>query len=313
MEEAKEIVALETENLAKYFKTKTGIYKAVDGLSFKIKAGRICGFIGPNGAGKTTTIKMILGLIKPTRGTIKIFDKNIKGIEVKKFVGYMPEKPVLYEDMLPIDFLVYLGELSGMDTFVAKQRAMQLISLFNLESAIDKKIGKYSSGMKQKILLAQALLHNPKLLVLDEPTTNMDPPGQAQFFEIVKNLAKNHGVTFFISSHHLEELEKVVDEIIVINKGKLLLQSTVQEIRSRQPSEQLELEVSNLARVAQIVKQKFPQLYVGISENKLLISGPVSELRKEIIKLIVESGEEVYSAITKKKSLWDLTLELLEK
>lgn len=224
--------AIKVENITKVFRSGRRKQKVIDDFSFSIQEGKITGFIGPNGAGKTTSIKMILGLIRPSNGKISVFGHSNKTESIKKAIGYMPEKDAFYDDMLPLDYLVYLGTLSGMSKKYAIKKANELMELLGLSEAHNKRIGKFSSGMKKKIVFAQAILHNPKLIILDEPTANLDPLAQDQLLSAMVELKKK-GTTIFISSHNLEELEKIIDDVIVINKGKLVVQSSMKEIKKK--------------------------------------------------------------------------------
>ncbi len=304
---------LEVKNLCKYFKNKGEIFKAVDELSFSLEKGIICGFVGPNGAGKTTTIKMLVTAIFPTKGEILIEGKEAFCLEAKTLVGYMPEKYVFYEDMLPEDYLIYLAELSGINKKESQKRAIEILKMLELYEYKNKKIGNFSSGMKQKLSLAQAIIHNPKLLILDEPSANLDPIAKHQFFNILKKLVKEKGISIFISSHHLEELEKIIDKVIIINKGKLITESYMKDLTLKK--EKLEIEVSNPKKVAQLIIKNL-KLAVEIKDNKLYVDigkYNLRELKKYIIHLIINSGEEIISINTKMQSLDNLFLELLKK
>ena len=300
--------AITVENLTKRYKTKRGIFTAVDNINFKIRKGKIYGLIGPNGAGKTTTIKMLVKLVKPTSGKISYCYK-----ELNKILGYVPEKPVLYNEMRPIEYLTYLGKLSGIDKGEATKIAKHYFELFNLKESGNKKLATFSSGMKQKVLIAQALMHNPKLLILDEPTTALDPSGQAQLLEILKYLSTEKNVTILISSHHMEELERIIDYVLIFDKGKIILDSEIEELRKK-TAEQLEIETTNPDKVAEIIRKKIKINNIVIIKNEIIVSSnKISDLRKEIVKIVVESGEEVISVHTVKKSLWSIVMEKLEK
>ena len=304
---------IEVKNLCKYFRSKDGIHKAVDNISFMIQKGKVVGFVGPNGAGKTTTIKMLVGLVKPTNGEIRIKGKDINSVDVKALIGYVPDNTVLYSNMLPLYYLVYMAELAGVEKEKAKQLAVYYLELFGLKEAMGKKIGGFSSGMKQKLLIAQALLHNPEVLILDEPTTALDPLGQDQLLNILKVLSKNKGVTILISSHHLEELEKIADHIIVIQKGKITIDSDVERLKGSQAS-MLELKVNDLNRAYGVLINKFKFANISIEENKIMISAVgLENIKKDIIQAVIESGIELLSFEIKTKSLWDTIINALKE
>ena len=304
---------LEVKNLCKYFKTQTRIFKAVDELSFSIKKGHICGFVGPNGAGKTTTIKMLVGATFPTNGEITIGGEKASSLKAKSLIGYIPEKYVFYDEMLSEDYLIYLAELSGISKQEAQQKAVQILKMLELYEHKDKKIGTFSSGMKQKLSLAQAIIHNPELLILDEPTANLDPVAKHQFFEIVKKFVKENGAAVLISSHHLEELQKVIDKVVIINRGKLIVESYMEELVSKK--KKIEIEVSNPKKIAGLIQTNL-NLAVGIKENKIYVDVgkyDLRELKKYLMSLIMNSGEEIISISTKTQSLDELFLGMVKK
>jgi len=304
---------IEIRNLCKYFQTKKKLFKAVDDLNISIKPGDICGFIGPNGAGKTTTIKMIVGATNPTSGEILIDGKKVPSLKAKSLIGYIPEKYVFYNEMLPRDYLIYLGQLSGLSKDEAEKGGDVLLQQLELDEHLYKKIGSFSSGMKQKLALAQAIIHNPKVLILDEPTANLDPVAKYAFLNIIKTLAKEHKVTVLISSHHLEELEKIIDQIVILDKGKLVLESNVKDLKLKTKEEQLEIEATNPEKVLRLIKTKLNVVAV-INDDKIYIQGKnLSKLKKDIINLVMKSGEEIISISGKKKSLEELFLGMLEK
>ncbi len=303
---------IEIRNLSKHFLVRKKVFKGVDDLSIKIKEGQVCGFIGPNGAGKTTTIKMMVGAIIPTKGEILIDEKKIPSNRAKSLIGYIPEKYVFYDDMLPKDYLVYLGMLSGLSKKEVEERAESLLVQLDLDTHREKKVGSFSSGMKQKLALAQAIIHSPRVLVLDEPTSNLDPVAKHQFLETIKKLSKENKVTVFISSHNLEELEKVVDRIVILDKGKLVLESDIKDLKLQTKEEQLEIEVTNPEKILKLIKEKF-KVIVGITDDKIYVRGKhISKIKKQIINLIMRSGEELISISGKKKSLQEMFLNILK-
>ncbi|RLJ06215.1 MAG: ABC transporter ATP-binding protein [Candidatus Aenigmatarchaeota archaeon] len=224
--------AIEAQGLTKVFGWFGKKIIAVDSLEMSIDSGTIHGFIGPNGAGKTTTIKMLIGAIKPTRGKAFIFGEAAGSVRAKAFIGYSPEHPDFYS-MSALEFLVYNGELCGLKQGEAKKRGKELLDWLGLSDFADKNARKFSAGMKQKLSLAQALIHDPDVLILDEPTANLDPIGRYEVLEKIAELAKKQKKTVFVSSHILLELEKIVDHVTIINKGKVILQSEINDLRKR--------------------------------------------------------------------------------
>lgn len=220
---------IETKGLTKAF----GSFTAVDNVDIKVEKGTIHGFIGPNGAGKTTTIKMLVGSIRPTKGTGFIKGHRIGSFEARKLIGYTPEQPKFYGNMSAFDYVVYMGRISGMGKKDAESRASELLSWLELGGFVHKKVGGFSAGMKQRLGLVQALIHNPELLILDEPTANLDPSGRLSIINKLKSLSKEKGITVFVSSHILSELEKMVDFVTLLDKGRVVIEGDVKSLKRK--------------------------------------------------------------------------------
>ena len=236
-------LAIETKGLRKEF----GLFNkliAVESLDLKIEKGHIHGFIGPNGAGKSTTIKMLNGAIKSTGGSAQILGYDVGSTDAKSHIGYSPEHPNFYA-MSAFDFLVYNAKICGVPIGDAKERADHLLKWMGLEGFRDRNAKNFSAGMKQKLSLAQALIHNPDILVLDEPTANLDPIGRYEVLERIRLLAKKENKTVFVSSHILDELEKVVDHVTIINKGKVIIQSGISDLRKQFSTSKFIIDTSN--------------------------------------------------------------------
>lgn len=217
-------------------------FKAVDNLTLHAKKGVIYGFIGPNGAGKTTTIKMLTGILSFEEGSIEIngYDLKRDTINAKRSIGFVPDNHVIYEKLTGREYINFMADIYKVDLRQRKQLADKYLEMFNLTKDVDSQISSYSHGMKQKICVIGALIHNPPLWVLDEPLTGLDPQSA---FEL-KNLMKEHtkeGNTVFFSTHVLEVAEKLCDRIGIINKGQLILEGTMDEIKAMgQEGESLE-------------------------------------------------------------------------
>ncbi|AMQ19320.1 ABC transporter ATP-binding protein [Thermococcus peptonophilus] len=219
--------AIETNRLTKFFGKRNVVYH----LNLKVPKGVVYGFLGPNGAGKTTTIKMLTGALRPTYGEIRIFGLRMPNdrVEIMKRVGYMPEAPIAYEDMTIFEFLVYMGRLTGMRKEDAVEQAKELMEYAGIGKLAMNRIGELSSGQKQRASFAAALMGNPELLILDEPTANLDPLGRMEFIGKVIQLAKA-GKTIFISSHIVSEVEKMCNYVGLINRGTMLAQGRIREL-----------------------------------------------------------------------------------
>ena len=203
--------------------------EAVRGSSFEVRKGEIFGLLGPNGAGKTTTIKMILRLIFPDEGQIQIFGRRPGDPEAMRRVGYMPENPYVYQYLTPIEFLDLCGRLVGMGHDERKRRAEEMIELVGLGHAANRSIGKFSKGMTQRIGLAQALLHDPELLVLDEPMSGLDPLGRKEVRDVLLD-QKRRGKTLLFTSHILSDVERLCDRVVIMKNGKIASEGRVEDL-----------------------------------------------------------------------------------
>jgi len=219
---------IETEQLSKRYGAKS----AVEAVSFQVQGGEIFGFLGPNGAGKTTTIKMIVGLLKPTTGAARVggFDVQAQPIQAKSITGYVPDEPNLYAKLTGRELLRFVGNLYQMDRKQVDRRIDELLRLFDLQQAADDTIDSYSHGMQQKTSLAAALMHDPKVLVLDEPTVGLDPRSARLIKDILKQMAER-GSAIFLSTHILEIAERMCDRIGIINQGRLIAAGSMDDLR----------------------------------------------------------------------------------
>jgi len=214
------------DNLAKQY----GSFTAVKNLSFSVNEGDVYGFLGQNGAGKSTTIRMMLTLIKPTAGSIKIFGKELhhNRPEILKQTGAMIERPDLYKYLSAYNNLYIFAKMSGIKA--SKKLLMDQLQMVGLDKVADKKAGLFSQGMKQRLGIAVALVHNPKLIILDEPTNGLDPQGIADMRNLIKRLSKEMGKTVIISSHLLSEIEQIANRMIIIHKGEKIVEGNVDEL-----------------------------------------------------------------------------------
>ncbi len=213
---------VEIRGLVKTF--EVGFFKkrveAVRGVDFEVREGEIFGVLGPNGAGKTTTIKMLLGLVFPTKGSIRLFGKERPGPDEMRRLGYLPENPYVYQYLRAHEFLDLCGRLCGMSAPDRKRRSDEVIAKVGLTHATDRPIGKFSKGMTQRIGLAQALLHDPELLILDEPMSGLDPIGRKEVRDLVLD-EQRRGKTVLFTSHILSDVEKLCDRVAIVNRGKV--------------------------------------------------------------------------------------------
>jgi ABC-2 type transport system ATP-binding protein len=224
-------LVLEVEGLRKVF--HIGFFRkrveAVNGTSFNVKRGEIFGLLGPNGAGKTTTIKAILRLIFPTEGEIRLFGRSADDREAAQRVGYMPENPYIYQYLKPLEFLDLCGRLVGLSKADRLARSEAMIDKVGLRHAVDRPIGKFSKGMMQRIGLAQALLHDPELLILDEPMSGLDPIGRKEVRDLLLE-QRERGKTLLFTSHILSDVEELCDRVVIMQQGKITSEGRVQDL-----------------------------------------------------------------------------------
>jgi len=217
---------IQLKNLVKDY----GTLRAVDHIDFEINEGEILGFLGPNGAGKTTTLKVITCFLSPTDGNIFVEDKNVQedSREIRKIIGYLPENNPLYSEMTVFDYLKFIAEIREITNF--KSRLREVIERCGLHGVVEKPINTLSKGYKQRVGIAQAIIHDPKILILDEPTSGLDPNQIAEIRELIKELGKEK--TLIISSHILQEVQAVCDRIVIIHKGKIVADGSTEELKS---------------------------------------------------------------------------------
>jgi ABC-2 type transport system ATP-binding protein len=227
---------IKTNGLTKNF----GPFKAVDELSFTVSPGEVLGFLGPNGAGKSTTMKMVAGFVAPTAGSATVcgFDVVTQSIEAKRCLGYLPEGAPSYPEMTPLDFLEFVGRIRRMPAQVRRQRMEVVISQLHLESVLNQPIDTLSKGFKRRVGLAQAILHDPEVLILDEPTDGLDPNQKHEVRALINSMAENKLI--IISTHILEEVDAVCNRAIIIAHGKILADETPDQLKQRAPSGRLD-------------------------------------------------------------------------
>ncbi len=298
---------IEIKNLTKSFKE----LKAVDNLSLNVFRGDVFGFLGPNGAGKSTTIRMLLSLINPTNGDIKIFGKSLKEkrLEILKKIGAIVEKPDFYSFLTAYKNLEILGKLS--ETDVSRKRIMELLELVGLEKRYKSKVKTFSHGMKQRLGIAQALLHNPDLIILDEPTTGLDPQGMKEIRDLIINLSKEKQKTIFLSSHILYEVELVANRMIIINKGSTKIEGKVEDLLNANDLD-VTFEVDNVELAkSKIQISRWTDKLNAVANSKMIFSLNPHEIAP-LNKYLVENNIMV-SAVVPKKSLEEYFLQITEQ
>ncbi len=228
---------IEVSGLIKQF----GSVKAVDDVSFSIPEGQICGYLGPNGAGKTTTVKLLTGMLKPDSGTARIagYDILTDPVEVKKRIGLVPESGAVYQSLTPREYLGFVGRLYHMSEELIQSRIDEFLHFLDLESKIDQPMTGFSKGMKQKVVIASALIHQPDVLFLDEPLSGLDANAALLLKELIRNLA-HQGKTVFYTSHILEVVENLCDRVIILHNGKITADGSVNQLKDMTRQSSLE-------------------------------------------------------------------------
>jgi ABC-2 type transport system ATP-binding protein len=229
--------AIKISNLQKAY----GSALVLKDVNLEVDSGEIIGYIGPNGAGKSTTIKILIGMIPDYKGDVEVMGLDVKAnlLEVKRLIGYVPENASLYETLSPMEYLCFLGSLYQLETDQIEEKATELLRLFALYDQRDDRMTTFSKGMKQKVLLISGILHNPKVIFLDEPLSGLDANAVILVKEILSQL-KHAGKTIFYSSHIMDVVEKISDRIVLINKGTIIANGTFNELKSQRETGSLE-------------------------------------------------------------------------
>lgn len=227
----KDIPAVEVIDFVKEFKSpvKREPFKAVKGVSIKIMPGEVYGLIGPNGSGKSTTMKAVLGLVEPTSGSCHVFGHNALKVDSRQDIGFLPENPYFYKHLTGKETLKFYAKLCGMRGKKLDMAIDEMLELVSLEDARDRRLGGYSKGMLQRIGIAQALIHKPRLIILDEPTAGVDPIGSREIRDMIVRL-KNEGITIFLCSHLLEQVQEVCDNVGIIFEGEMVKEGPLQDL-----------------------------------------------------------------------------------
>ena len=293
---------IETIGLNYHFSQKQ---KTLDNINLKVDKGSIYVFLGPNGAGKTTTLRLLLGLLKPQEGSIKIFNKDIREsrISILKKVGSLIEQPSLYSHLTAKENLEVYRKIYDS----SKKRITEVLQLVGLENTKSKKTKQFSLGMKQRLSIAVALLHNPDLLILDEPTNGLDPNGIIETRELIKRLNKENGVTIIVSSHILAEIERMATHVGIIHKGRMLFQGTLPELQQMKTKQSyLQIETSDNPKAVQLLGQHAAEERNGL----LVIPYQSKEATAEINQLLVRNDVAVYLLQPKQNDLEQLFIDI---
>ncbi|MVT09470.1 ABC transporter ATP-binding protein [Chitinophaga tropicalis] len=301
---------IELEGLTKFY----GSLKAVDNLHLKIKAGEVFGLLGPNGAGKTTTILMMLGLTEPSAGTAKVcgFNATRDPISVKRKVGYMPDNVGFYDNMTAFENLLYIARLNGLGIDNVHDRVQEMMELVGLGAAMHKKTSAYSRGMKQRLGLADVLIRQPEVIILDEPTLGIDPTGVKEFLQLIRELSRQQGITVLLSSHHLHQVQQVCDRVGIFVGGKLLAEGNIHQLSQNLFSEESCLVTITLADTPPDTAELESMLSEIGAVRKVTVSGNgvdiscVENITPELVRLFVEKGFGITGVYRKEYGLEEI-------
>lgn len=296
---------LQTQHLTHYYSTSE---KVLNQINLQVPRGSIYGYLGPNGAGKTTTLRLVLGLLRVQEGEVFIFDKpfNQHRLELLKSIGSMIESPSLYGHLTAYENLDLLQRIYK----CPKARIAEVLSLVGLANTGSKKASQFSLGMRQRLGIAIALLHNPSFLILDEPTNGLDPNGMIEVRELLKKLNREQRITILISSHLLSEIEKMVTHVGIVHKGSMLFQGTLEELKTRQlQSSSIELETSNAEAAVQIAKEF--NIHPEIRHEKIVLPVVSKKIVARLNQQLVQQGIDVYAINIVKNDLETIFMDVI--
>jgi len=304
--------AIEIQKLTKKFNN----FLAVSDISFDVSENRVMGFLGPNGAGKTTTIRMMVGLSKPTSGKISIAGEEVVfgNSSTNRLFGYLPEQPSFYNWMTGEEYLNFVANSFGLNTDSKKSTINKLLKLVNLNDARAKRVGTYSNGMKQRLGIAQALINEPKVLIMDEPVSALDPIGRREVLTIIENLKKT--MTIFLSTHILSDVDRICDDIAIINKGKIITVSSLTELKKKYSTQILEVEFNDDPKEILLDLQK--QKWVTKTEKnnnrlKIWLQNEDAIASNLPLKFFVDAGVGILSYGISLPEVEDLFIDLIEE
>ena len=306
-----------TQHLTKIYGRGETSVKAVNKIDISMEPG-VHGFLGPNGAGKTSTINMLIGAISITDGKASIRGQDAGSLRARRIIGFLPQDPAFYDNMSGEQYLTFIGELSGLKRDKAKKKTLELLEKLELLGARERLIEKYSEGMKQRIGIAAALIHEPEILILDEPTSNLDPIGRKNIINDIKALSSE--VSVFVSSHILSEIEQMCVNVTMINKGKIVLADTIQNIKKMHSIKEdrtiIILDTSANEKIIPQLKEKdfISNTWIDQNDNKIyIVPKDIEKLQKVIPKMILDTDVILREFHQPETSLQDIFIEIMEE
>lgn len=296
---------IEVAGLVKKFGTQT----AVDGLSFDITPGRCLALLGPNGAGKTTTLRMLSGLLEPTAGTVRFTDHA--GQDIRSLIGYLPQYPSFFNWMSGREFLTFTAKLARIPGKEAAKRTEEVLEKVGLKDAAKRKVGGYSGGMKQRLGLAQAVIHRPKLLILDEPVSALDPQGRREVLELMREMKRE--TTILFSTHVLHDVEEISEEVIIMNKGRIIMQGDLQQVMQEHQQPLIRVKARGLPVdwLRGLREEPFVRELIESADGFTAHVTDLARARSSLLRSIADLGLEVERFEVGTTSLEDLFLKVV--
>jgi ABC-2 type transport system ATP-binding protein len=291
--------------------------QAVDGLTLEIREGEIYGLLGPNGSGKTTTILILLGLTEPTGGEVRVcgFNPTREPLKVKRLVGYLPENVGFYEDLTARENLRFIARLNGIPDRESKKRIEEVLEQVGLSEVADRPVGTYSRGMRQRLGIADVLIKQPRLAILDEPTTGIDPEGASQILDMIVRMRDERGMTIMLSSHLLHQVQRICDRVGIMHRGQLVAEGSVDELGARTSGEGLELEAQVVGAGPELIAAL--EALAGVREVKAegerLLIRCEEDVRGAIARTVVEHGAELLELRRRSFTLEEIYLRYFQE
>ena len=298
---------IEIEHISKYFKETP----ALNDITVTIPEGRIA-LLGPNGAGKSTLLKIVLGLIPPTSGTGRVlgYDIATHGIDIRKKVGYMPEHDCLPDDMNAVEFVSTMGRLSGMSKEKAMERTHEVLHYLNMRDERYRPISTYSGGMRQKVKLAQAIVHDPDIVFMDEPTSALDPMARNEMLHALRAMAEHGHTNFILSTHLLHDVEQICDHVILLNRGRVVIEDSLSNLMRRGPDSLTVRTLGNSEALARLLEDKGFSVMLDGDEVVVERRGP--DDMDSIISFMAEAGMPLRQLTVRRRDLDAIYLELIK-
>lgn len=303
---------VEVQGLTKHY----GNIKAVDGLDLHVSEGEVYGFLGPNGSGKSTTILMLLGMTEPTAGAVSVggHDPTRNPTAVKRQVGYLPEAVGFYPDLTGRRNLLYTAELNGINRVEAETRVAHVLEMVQLSEAANRPAGQYSRGMRQRLGLADVLLKEPRLVILDDPTLGLDPAGIQWLLGLIEEMSRVQNIAVFISSHQLHEVQRICHRVGIMSRGKLVLEGTVSDLTAEQEGGgyEVQLEVEAVTPGLTEALSAIPGVSSSRVEGNVVITASAADIRTQITAAAVAQGAGVLEVRSRNRSLEEIYLRYFQ-